>query len=29
MEEFERIKEVSLKAIEDNLENTSIKKSWK
>jgi len=29
MEEFERIKEVSLKAIEDNLENISIKKSWK
>jgi hypothetical protein len=29
MEEFERIKEVSLKAIDDNLENISIKKSWK
>jgi hypothetical protein len=29
MEEFERIKQVSLKAIEDNLENFSIKKTWK
>jgi len=29
MEEFERIKNVSLKAIKDNLENISIIKSWK
>jgi len=29
MEEFERIKEVTLKAIKDNLENISIKKCWK